>query len=253
MRKVSQAAAQSVERKFKSVLWNVAGSGNLLIPGQPGIGKTYEVTNKLDELDVPYHVVKGRLSPPEFYKHLFNHNIAGSVLVLDECDDVLKDPRGCNLIKGACETGGRRFVQWNVDNKDMIKAGIPKEFDVHVRLILMCNEDIGAVINQKKKGIWTHLDAICSRVKHLPLFIDDAELFARVATVWENSMKKKLCGDDQEKARIMWEFFLRNHAEWKDKTLRLLEKMNDDYGRDDWQDMFAQSEMNYADNVQFVV
>lgn len=86
----------------------------LLITGQGGIGKSYNVTRILDaygKKGKDYVVMKGRSTIAAMYKFLYdNYN---KTVVFDDCDSVLQDNDGLNILKGVLDTGEIREVSWN--------------------------------------------------------------------------------------------------------------------------------------------
>lgn len=86
----------------------------LLITGQGGVGKSYNVTRILSaygKKGKDYVVMKGRSTIAAMYKFLYdNYN---KIVVFDDCDSVLQDNDGLNILKGVLDTGEIREVSWN--------------------------------------------------------------------------------------------------------------------------------------------
>ena len=113
-----------------------------IITGQGGLGKTHTVLKTLqsqgliDTTDVAkfeegtriptskaFKLVKGFSTAKGLYRTLFEGN--GQVLVFDDCDSVLKDPVALNLLKGALDSYGERWINWNADIRD---DDLPRSF-----------------------------------------------------------------------------------------------------------------------------
>jgi hypothetical protein len=86
----------------------------LLITGQGGVGKSYNVTRILGaygKKGKDYVVMKGRSTIAAMYKFLYdNYN---KTVVFDDCDSILQDNDGLNILKGVLDTGEIREVSWN--------------------------------------------------------------------------------------------------------------------------------------------
>lgn len=140
-----------VEQLVKMVAANVQASA--IITGQGGLGKTYTVQKTLESagyLDLSnmadfqagmvinkaktYTMVKGYSTAKGLYRTLFELN--NSVIVFDDCDDVLKDPTALNLLKGALDSNGRRIISWRADFRD---DDLPRSFEFTGRIIFISN------------------------------------------------------------------------------------------------------------------
>lgn len=140
-----------VEQLVKMVATNVQASA--IITGQGGLGKTYTVQKTLESagyLDLSnmadfqagmvinkaktYTMVKGYSTAKGLYRTLFELN--NSVIVFDDCDDVLKDPTALNLLKGALDSNGRRIISWRADFRD---DDLPRSFEFTGRIIFISN------------------------------------------------------------------------------------------------------------------
>jgi len=55
---------------------------SLVVPGAPGIGKSYNITDVLDSMDVKYEHVEGGISAVELYAMAYQHRAKGNVILL---------------------------------------------------------------------------------------------------------------------------------------------------------------------------
>ena len=127
-----------------------------IITGQGGLGKTHTVlkalktngmadTTDLTKFEVgarintpkSYKVIKGFSTAKGLYRTLFEGN--GQVLVFDDCDSVLTDPVALNLLKGALDSYGERWISWNADMKD---EDLPRTFKFTGTIIFISNKDL---------------------------------------------------------------------------------------------------------------
>ena len=127
-----------------------------IITGQGGLGKTHTVLKALktqgmdDTTDLAkfeigarintgksFKVIKGFSTAKGLYRTLFEGN--GQVLVFDDCDSVLTDPVALNLLKGALDSYGERWISWNADMKD---EDLPRTFKFTGTVIFISNKDL---------------------------------------------------------------------------------------------------------------
>ena len=86
---------------------------NVYLYSSPGLGKTHIVKELLDRNNVTHYVVCGNNSLFAFGIQLAviaYHNLFEPVVVLvDDCDELLKDTIGCNIMKNVLE-GDKKYV-----------------------------------------------------------------------------------------------------------------------------------------------
>lgn len=130
-----------------------------IITGQGGLGKTHTVLTALKANDMrdttdlaqfaigerinttrAFRLIKGFSTAKGLYRTLFEGN--GQVLVFDDCDSVLKDPVALNLLKGALDSYGERWISWNADFKD---DDLPKSFKFTGTIVFISNMDLDRV------------------------------------------------------------------------------------------------------------
>lgn len=96
--------------------WNL-----VIVHGPPGLGKSYDIERALELIktkwssdfggEFKYTIIKGRVTPPQLFKILYQHN--GQVIVFDDSDSILRDETALNTLKGALELGDRpRAITW---------------------------------------------------------------------------------------------------------------------------------------------
>lgn len=149
-----------------------------ILYGTGGVGKTYEVTKRLDmagkvqyneDKNQPANLlgkegggegdeeveeqpeegvkstnydwikVTGYMSTPEVYKLMFEHN--GKTLVFDDCDRVLQDGNTVNLFKGALDTSGDGTIFYGTKSGVKSEGGgkLPKSFQFTGKAIFISN------------------------------------------------------------------------------------------------------------------
>ena len=139
-------------------------SASTIITGEGGLGKTYTVIKTLEangledasnlmeaeddeEImerdDKQFTVVKGFSTAKGLYRILFEHR--NSMLVFDDCDNVLKDPVALNLLKGALDSYDRRIISWNAEARG--DDDLPRSFQFNGGVIFISNLTL-ATLNQ---------------------------------------------------------------------------------------------------------
>lgn len=151
----------------------------LIISGPAGIGKSHTVETVLDEtigmqcklqgLEPKYEIIKGNLSAIMLYCTLYRHSSKGSVLVLDDCDGLLYDEDGLNVLKAVLDTKKTRRVHWGTSSAVLEKEGVPTSFEFEGSVVFLTNIKWD---NPKSPRIANHLNAIMSRVHYLDLKVD---------------------------------------------------------------------------------
>ena len=114
-------------------LVTVVGLGyqnSLIVAGGPGIGKTFHVTKKLNEILGPagddWVYFKGlKASPLALYMNIYLNR--DKLLVFDDSDSVLEDPDSVNMFKGLLDDSKEREASWlsptaTVNTSTMSKA-----------------------------------------------------------------------------------------------------------------------------------
>jgi hypothetical protein len=130
---------------------------SLLVTGEGGLGKTYTVNKALQDAGVKnasemigfstdndllehqsrsvYSVVKGYSTAKGLYRTLFENR--NRVLVLDDVDNVLRDPVALNLLKSALDSYDRRIISWNAESSS--EDDLPRSFEFKGGIIFISN------------------------------------------------------------------------------------------------------------------
>lgn len=87
---------------------------SFLLLGAGGLGKSYSIGQKLEEHNMTegqdYVIIKGALTPKGMFEVLKENS--SKLIILDDTDDSLKDPKTVNMLKAALDTNKRRVISW---------------------------------------------------------------------------------------------------------------------------------------------
>lgn len=125
---------------------------SVVVSGAGGLGKTYTVKKTLKDFglndvsgadaevdyskDSSFIMVKGFSTAKNLYRTLYNNN--GSVIVLDDIDNILKDNNAVNILKACLDSYDRRIVTWGAEirSKD---DDLPQTFEFTGSIIFITN------------------------------------------------------------------------------------------------------------------
>lgn len=121
-----------VFRKLNSYVLMTAKRINnaLLITGQGGVGKSYNVNRILKTFGTEgrdYVIMKGASSTVSMYQFLYeNYN---KIVVFDDCDSVLTNDDALNILKGALDSGRSRRISYNKNKSNIVNTFDCKDHD----------------------------------------------------------------------------------------------------------------------------
>ena len=124
-------------------------TASAVITGEGGLGKSFTVIQALRKAGLidmsekepgqaaaprsTYRVVKGFSTAKGLYRILYENR--NSIIVLDDCDSVLKDSDALNLLKGALDSFDKRIISWNTSRVD----DLPRFFQFKGGIIFISN------------------------------------------------------------------------------------------------------------------
>lgn len=160
----------------------------LIVAGAAGIGKTEMVTQEFERhkrtQGLEYEVVRGNIvSSYQLYQLLYMNQNEDNVLVLDDCDAILKDANGLNILKAALESGTRpRVISYK--SQSVQQLGLPTEFEYKGRMIFITNENFQRIIDKDVSVVGKHMRAIIDRSLYLDLLLHNRrEIYCRIKQV----------------------------------------------------------------------
>ena len=138
MRESITKFSNSIETLTKGVA-NDAWS--LLLMGEAGQGKTQGVVDTLNESGVKWAGIKGSTSAIGIYKFFYEHR-DHDVIVIDDSDSVFGSEEAGNILKAAMDTTPQRKITWSKHNTNLQAIGIPSEYVMTARVIIITNKDL---------------------------------------------------------------------------------------------------------------
>jgi len=138
MRNAITKFSSSIETLTKGVA-NDAWS--LLLMGEAGQGKTQGVVDTLNESGIKWAGIKGSTSAIGIYKFFYEHR-NHDVIVIDDSDAVFESEEAGNILKAAMDTQPERKITWSKQNTNLQALGIPSEYVMTARVIIITNKDL---------------------------------------------------------------------------------------------------------------
>jgi hypothetical protein len=205
----------------------------MIVSGPPGVGKSHNVEavlqkdglfDVLGERKPRFEVVKGAMSSIGLYSKLYEFSDAKSVLVFDDCDDILQEELSLNILKGALDSNARRFISWNTDSRILRSEGIPDRFEFKGAAIFITNIKFEHV---RSKKLRSHLDALESRCHYMDLEMDtQREKMLWIHNIVQQGMLDRYEFDDAVKAEVL-AFINANKDALRELSLRMVLKISD--------------------------
>jgi hypothetical protein len=205
----------------------------MIVSGPPGVGKSHNVEavlqkdglfDTLGDRKPRFEVVKGAMSSIGLYSKLYEFSDSKSVLVFDDCDDILQEELSLNILKGALDSNARRFISWNTDSRILRSEGIPDRFEFKGAAIFITNIKFEHV---RSKKLRSHLDALESRCHYMDLEMDtDREKLLWIRQITNQGMLDRYDFDEATKEQVL-QFINKNQSALRELSLRMVLKISD--------------------------
>ena len=221
--------------------------------GFPGIGKSYEITNHLNESGTRYLMVTGNVSMFAFGVSLAVINFSNPsqerlIVFCDDVDTLVSTEASCNQLKSALH-GPRMFTyekslqsQWSnlsdlqreairyhqEDGKMGFQVPTASMSFLLVSNIQLPTDDEVRLAREKSKGkasLLAHKNAIRSRCMVQDFSLTNAELWGWIADVILNTECLNQFNMTDEEKLIILNFLWDNWESLTERSIRLIEKM----------------------------
>jgi hypothetical protein len=182
-KKETVAIAKVVEEKFQQLqeLTHCLAGGAfraLVVQGDGGLGKTYEVEQVLEDYKESHNIVtvKGQITPLQLFNLLQENSTETSIVVFDDCDEVLRNVIALNLMKAATDTGRERWVNWQTSSTKIENP----TFRFDGRIIVITNHGMAKS---------NHIKAFLDRVTDFRLDLTVQEKLVRICQIAKTDPK----------------------------------------------------------------
>ncbi len=170
-----------------------------LVVGNPGVGKSRTMAEALPRIQEPEDEgarwIGSNVTAFQLYKDLCHHR--DRTFVLDDVDNLCRNPAIVTLLKCLCNSEATSRVYWATSHKDLEKEGIPREFDTKSRVALIINEwetvnrNVGAL---EDRGMVVRFAPSSAEVhKHVSTWFKDKRVLdyveARLDRIFEPSQR----------------------------------------------------------------
>lgn len=163
---------------------------SVTIYGSPGLGKSYNVEKALREYDPTgkkYDIVRGKSTPPNVVKCLWDNRQEGRILVFDDCDAIFDNEDSLNILKAATDSGSKRRISWLSEGvqltSDNDASRVAKSFDFHGTVIFITNRNLDAEASSGRAKA-EHYSAMISRSDYIDLTLTSRrDAFIRIKQV----------------------------------------------------------------------
>ena len=109
-------------------------ASSLIISGDSGYGKSWEVLQAVTKANTPHILIKGFATARALYDTMYyNRN---KLIIFDDCDSILQDKVAINILKGGLDTYDKRVISWLSKSTDKT---VPLSFDFQGQIIFISN------------------------------------------------------------------------------------------------------------------
>jgi hypothetical protein len=251
--RINKVDAEIVMQKRKIDLCVKGVFTSMLIHGGPGVGKTHLIMDAMEraglEQGVDFVIYRGTTSPIMLYRLLWELNRPNAYVIIDDCDAILRDENGINVLKAVMDDKCRT-VSWNTKSEIKTLDGtgiVPKTFDFKGTVVVCTNIDYQRRSTGKMAD---HFAAILSRTEQMQIDYKtkDAQ-FAYVAHLVVNvdylEQMSKTAGLTAQQKIDLLKFIMTNRSKYTRIDARVPEKLARIMKAEpqDWQ-MLAESSFN---------
>ena len=204
---------------------------SLIISGPGGLGKSFNVEKALEERFGPmedatdYVIVKGFMRATALYKTLYDNRSAGSVIVFDDADAILRDVDTLTILKAVCDTTESRWVHWGAETRMVSEKDgelLPTRFKFEGTIVFISNIDFDMMI-ERGSSLAPHLEALISRSHYINLAMrSKRDYIIRIRQVVEHGLLDHL---PKAHAKEVIAFIEKNADRMRELSLRMAIKV----------------------------
>lgn len=200
----------------------------LIVPGAPGIGKTFHAERKLNALQEQgvcrWIKINGTNTPVEIFKLAFEYRRKGSVIVIDDGDKALDNEESLNLLKAMTDSSKRRVLNRRSNSDTM--DGVEPVFEFEGSVVVISNIDFQAYVDLGRGKNVDHMEALISRALYLDLKIHNR----RAISLWVTHVSTdghlfELHNIDEPTGKQILAWLHEHNADLREYSLRTVVKM----------------------------
>lgn len=158
---------------------------SVIVPGPPGIGKTYNVDDVMRITGAIHERISGTCSEIELYKLAYQYRFKGNVIIIDDGDKVFRNEETINLLKAMTDSRPIREISHRTNSEfltDAAGAPIEKETVYEGSVIVLSNIDFQENVDTGRGRGVEHMEALISR----SLYLDLRAMSRRAISLWIN-------------------------------------------------------------------
>lgn len=206
-----------------------------VVGGSAGVGKSHTVFKRLEMANKLAAMQKGgkksiievrnKITPRQLFNMLYEYKEVGNVICLDDCDSVLYDETGINILKSATEMKEKRTVSYYTAGSfgNAQYDDTPPSFTFEGAVVVISNIDF-VKESQKNTKIAPHFKALLDRSQVINVgCYDETERFARIHTVVSKSNIFEDMDLTDEDAGIVMDAVISHRHELRDISIRTIE------------------------------
>ena len=231
--RINKVDAEIVMQKRKIDLCVKGVFTSMLIHGGPGVGKTHLILDAMQraglEQGVDFVIYRGTTSPIMLYRLLWELNRPNAYVIIDDCDAILRDENGINVLKAVMDDKCRT-VSWNTKSEIKTLDGtgiVPKTFDFKGTVVVCTNIDYERRATGKMAD---HFAAILSRTEQMQIDYKSKDAqFAYIAHLVVNvdylEQMPKTAGLTAQQKIDLLKFIMTNRSKYTRIDARVPEKL----------------------------
>jgi hypothetical protein len=218
-----------IRRYAVDMAHNLGNIFGLVLSGDPGLGKSWEIESALRECGLErgkdYVLCKGGdMSEAALFLLLSDYSAPGKLIIVDDADAYWTVAKIVSLLKAALDNRPDRLITRR-------KIGQDGEIDYRGRIIFITNIDWEAVSH--KSPLYIHRQAVLSRAKYVRVRFSAEELKVRTEQVaFDFRMLEDQCGLTRDQAEEVWAFYNDNILLWREVSPRSLKHVGEERAAD---------------------
>lgn len=202
---------------------------SFILDGSFGLGKSTIVTNYLKQNKKDFTYINSYTTGLAFYHQVYNNK--DNILIIDDLKGIWTDEKGLTILRAILNTEMVRYVNYH-STSEKLKA--PSSFIFNGKIIILCN-DIKHLLDETilsraiyRKLSFTHQEKI-DFIKEILVYnyrLDEKQIQDIIEFIIKNVNECVISFNFRSLLKIT-EFYLKYPSEWRDLSLKEIEKDED--------------------------